>query len=218
MRPGFHLSKILDQPFTYLLLWVTAGRSGPSMSVEARHHEGEEPTMIASIFIGTSLDGFIARPNGDLDFLPTGGGEPHGYDEFIASVDAIVIGRKTFETVLAFGGWFYGKKRVVVLSSRPVDLSAVAGGVVEQMGGPPAQIVERLAASGANHLYIDGGDTIQRFLRAGLIQNLIITRVPVLIGQGIPLFGPLEHDIRLNHVTTRHFPSGLVQSEYTVAK
>jgi dihydrofolate reductase len=173
--------------------------------------------MIASVFIGTSLDGFIARPNGDLDFLPTGGGEPHGYNEFIASIDAIVIGRKTFETVLSFGGWFYGDKRVVVLSSRPIDLSAVVGGVVEQMGGPPAQVVERLAASGARHLYIDGGDTIQRFLRAGLIQRLVITRVPVLIGQGVPLFGPLEHDIRLKHVTTRHFPSGLVQSEYTVA-
>ena len=172
--------------------------------------------MTVSVFIGTSLDGFIARPNGDLDWLPAGGGEPHGYDEFIASVDAIVIGRKTFETVLSFGGWFYGKKRVVVLSSRPLDLSAAVGGVVEQMGGAPAEIVERLSASGAHHLYVDGGVTIQRFLREGLIQRLIITRVPVLIGEGIPLFGPLQHDIRLKHVATRHFPSGLVQSEYLV--
>src|SRR5437016_14483913 len=90
--------------------------------------------MTASVFIGTSVDGFIARPNGELDFLPEGG-EPHGYDEFIASVDAIVIGRKTFETVLAFQAWPYGDKRVVVLSSRPVDFSAVRGGVVEQMAG-----------------------------------------------------------------------------------
>ena len=97
--------------------------------------------MMASIFIGTSLDGFIARLNGDLDFLPEGGGEPHGYDEFIASVDAIVIGRKTFETVLAFPVWPYGERRVVILSSRPVDLSVVRGGVVEQMAGPPAEIV-----------------------------------------------------------------------------
>ena len=94
--------------------------------------------MNVSVFIGTSVDGFIARPNGDLDFLPEGGGEPHGYDEFIASVDALVIGRKTFETVLTFATWPYGDKRVVVLSSRPLDLSAVRGGVVEQMAGPPA--------------------------------------------------------------------------------
>ncbi len=80
--------------------------------------------MTVSVFVGTSVDGFIARPNGDLDFLPPGGGEPHGYNEFIATVDAIVIGRKTFETVLAMEDWPYGDKRVVVLSSRPVDLSS----------------------------------------------------------------------------------------------
>ena len=173
--------------------------------------------MMVSVFIGTSLDGFIARRNGAFDFLPPGGGEPHGYDEFIASVDAIVIGRKTFETVLTLEPWPYGKKRVVVLSSRPVDLSAVRGGVVEQMAGTPAQIVSQLAASGAHHLYVDGGITIQGFLRAGLIQRLIITRVPVLIGEGIPLFGTLPRDIALRHVATRQYPSGLVSSEYRVA-
>lgn len=173
-------------------------------------------TMTASVFIGTSVDGFIARPNDDLDFLPPGGGEPHGYNEFIATVDAIVIGRRTFEKVLTLGPWAYGRKRVVVLSSRLVDLPAAAGGVVEQMSGPPAEIVSRLAASGAHHLYIDGGVTIQGFLRAGLIQRLIITRVPVLIGQGVPLFSTVPRDIQLRHVMTRHFPSGLVQSEYQV--
>lgn len=91
--------------------------------------------MTVSVFIGTSVDGFIARPNGEFDFLPEGGGEPHGYDEFMASVDVLVIGRKTFETVQALPVWPYGDKRVVVLSSRPVDLSGVRGGVVEQMAG-----------------------------------------------------------------------------------
>jgi hypothetical protein len=104
--------------------------------------------MRASVFVGTSLDGFIARLNGDLDFLPPGGGEPHGYDEFIASVDAIVIGRQTFETVLTMKPWPYGDKRVVVLSSRSVEFSAVVGGVVEQMAGSPAEIVAQLAATG----------------------------------------------------------------------
>jgi dihydrofolate reductase len=170
--------------------------------------------MIISVFIGTSLDGFIARANGELDFLPPGGGEPHGYEEFMATVDTLVIGRKTFETVLAYPTWPYGDKRVVVLSSGLVDFSGVRGGVVEQMAGSPAEIVAQLAASGAMHLYVDGGVTIQRFLRAGLIQRLTITRVPVLIGEGIPLFGALPQDIRLRHVATRYYPSGLVSSEY----
>ena len=99
--------------------------------------------MTVSVFIGTSLDGFIARPNGDLDFLPEDGGEPHGYNEFFAGVDALVIGRKTFEKVLTFEAWPYGDKRIVVLSSRPVDLSVAGGGVVEQMAGSPAEIVSQ---------------------------------------------------------------------------
>jgi dihydrofolate reductase len=171
--------------------------------------------MTLSVFIGTSVDGFIARTNGDLDFLPEGGGEPHGYVEFMASIDALVIGRKTFETVLAFPVWPYGDKRVVVLSNTPLDFAAVRGGNVEQMSGPPAEIISKLAARGAHNLYIDG-ITIQRFLRAGLIQRLIITRVPVLIGDGIPLFGSLPRDVRLQHVATRHYPSGLVQTEYLI--
>jgi len=174
--------------------------------------------MRASVFVGASVDGFIARQNGDLDWLPTGGGEPHGYDEFIASVDAIVIGRKTFETVLTFGAWPYGDKRVVVLSHHPVDFSAVRGGAVEQMSEPPVAIAAKLAASGTHHVYVDGGITIQGFLRAGLIDRLVITRVPVLIGEGIPLFGSLPHDVRLRHVVTRSYASGLVQSEYEVVR
>src|SRR4029077_950278 len=131
--------------------------------------------MTISVFVGTSVDGFIARPNGTFDFLDEGGGEPHGYEEFIATVDTLVIGRNTFETVLAFPEWPYGKKRVVVLSSKPLDFSKVSGGAVEQMSGTPAEIVGKLAATGAHHLYVDGGVTIQRFLRAGLVQRLIIT-------------------------------------------
>jgi dihydrofolate reductase len=172
--------------------------------------------MKASVFIGTSLDGFIARLNGAFDFLPADGGEPHGYNEFIATVDAMVIGRNTFETVLPMKPWPYGKKRVVVLSTKPLDFSSIVGANVEQMSGDPAEIIAKLAATGANHLYIDGGITIQRFLRAGLIQRIIITRVPVLIGEGIPLFGTLEKDIHLRHISTKQYPSGLVSSEYEV--
>ena len=172
--------------------------------------------MTITVFVGVSVDGFLARKDGKLDFLPEGGGEPHGYDEFIKTVDAVVIGRNTFEVVLGFGGWFYGKKRVVVLSSKPIDLSVVPGGVVEQMSGEPAEIVAKLEATGAKHLYVDGGITVQRFLRAGLVTRLVITRVPVLIGDGIPLFGSLPYDVRLEHVATQSYKSGLVKSEYKV--
>ena len=172
--------------------------------------------MKASVFVGTSLDGFIARANGEFDFLPPGGGEPHGYDEFMSTVDALVIGRHTYETVLAFETWPYGDKPVFVLSSRPLGTTPL-GAIVERLSGAPADIVSNLAARGIDHIYVDGGITIQGFLRAGLIQRLVITRVPVLIGSGIPLFGALSHDLILKHVVTRQYASGLVQSEYDVA-
>ena len=170
--------------------------------------------MRASVFIGTSVDGFIARPKGELDWLPQGDVEEHGYTAFFESVDALVIGRGTFETVLTFGAWPYGKKPVVVLSSRPLDLSSVKGNNVQQMSGTPGEIVSRLESQGVNHIYVDGGVTIQRFLRAGLIQRLIITRIPVLIGSGVPLIGALAVDIRLEHIETRSYPTGLVRSEH----
>src|SRR5258708_29300822 len=134
----------------------------------------------------------------------------------MASVDALVIGRHAFEAVLAVPAWPYGGKNVVVLSSKPVDFSGVRGNTVQQMAGSPATVVATLAAKGAQHVYVDGGITIQGFLRDGLIQRLIITRVPVLIGEGISLFGAVVRDIPLKHIATRQYPSGLVQSEYEV--
>ncbi len=173
--------------------------------------------MPVSVFVGMSVDGFLARKNGTFDFLDEGGSEPHGYDEFIKTVDAHVIGRNTYEVVLGFDGWAYGKKRVVVLSSKPLDLSVVQEGNVEQMSGEPKDIVARLAETGAKHLYVDGGITVQRFLRAGLIDRLTISRVPMLIGEGIPLFGSLAADVRLNHIATTSYKGGLVKSEYAIA-
>jgi dihydrofolate reductase len=170
----------------------------------------------ASVFVGTSVDGFIARTNHELDFLPAGGGEPHGYEEFMSSVDALIIGRNTYDKVLGFDPWPYGAKPVIVLTSRALTPPASPEAVVEYMSGSPHEILSRLASRGWAHVYVDGGITITRFLAAGLIQRLIITRVPVLIGTGIPLFGALPSDIKLDHVATRHYKSGLVQSEYVV--
>lgn len=131
-------------------------------------------------------------------------------------MDALVIGRKTYETVLTFDAWPYGDKPVFALSTRPLA-PAPPGVVLERMSGDPGEIVSQLAARGLRHIYVDGGITIQRFLQAGLIQRLIITRIPVLLGTGIPLFGPLQRDILLEHVSTRQYASGMVQSEYVVA-
>ncbi len=178
----------------------------------------EEARTKASVFIATSLDGFIARENGAIDWLPAPGGEAgaedYGYAAFMESVDTVVMGRKTYETALGFDPWPHASKPVVVLSSGPVTIPEAIAGAVESMSGTPAAIVRRLSERGAKHLYVDGGRTIQGFLEAGLIQQLIITRIPVLIGRGIPLFGPVAHDIRLRHVETRGFPDGLVQSRY----
>jgi len=191
------------------------------MTQDGEMSEERHPASECSVFVGISLDGFIARTNGGLDWLMgEGGGDSSefGYNEFIADIDAIVMGRRTFEKVLTFDKWYYGNKRVVVLSCHALDLSAARarGGMVELMTGSPAEIVSTLASAGFHRLYVDGGITIQRFLQAGLIQRLIISRLPVLIGEGIPLFGPLQCDLRLRHVAARAYPGGMVQSDYRV--
>lgn len=171
-----------------------------------------------SVFCGVSLDGYIARPDGSLDFLDGDGTAAmgdHGYDAFMATVDAIVMGRRTFEVVMGFDTWPYTKK-VFVLSTSMLDLAPARdrGGDVELLNATPEDVVAQLHARGFHHLYIDGGATVQGFLRAGLVDRLIITQVPVLIGQGIPLFGALDRDVPLRLETSRSFPGGLVQSVY----
>jgi dihydrofolate reductase len=175
--------------------------------------------VTASVFCATSLDGFIARADGGIDWLPASSDvEPHGFTEFFASVDAMVIGRGTLETVLGFGGWGYGKKPVVVLSRSMSTLTVPKEAVCELMAGDPHDIVRRLAERGYHHVYVDGGITIQGFLEADLIDRMIVTRVPILIGSGIPLFGALSHDVRWQHVRTNTYRPGLVQSEYVREK
>lgn len=174
--------------------------------------------MKFSVFCGVSVDGFLARPDDTFDFLRAGEQVPHGFDEFLTGVDVVVMGRRTFEVVQGLGHLeTYGGKRVVVLTSRPLDLSAMEdGGMIEKMSGEPYEISKQLQTRGFRHAYVDGGITIQRFLAAGLIDQLVITRVPMLIGAGIPLFGPVPRDISLRHVATRSFADGLVQSEYEI--
>jgi dihydrofolate reductase len=175
--------------------------------------------MKLSVFCGLSVDGFLARPDDTFDFLNTGEKEPHGFNEFLATVDVVVMGRRTLDVVLKLGHLeLYGGKPAIVLSGRPIDLSSGGSTVVEHMSGKPGEIVMRLEQRGFKHAYVDGGITIQRFLAAGLIDRLIVTRVPVLIGEGVPLFGSVPHDIPLHHVATRCYGAGVVQSEYEVGR
>lgn len=181
--------------------------------------------MQLSVYIATSLDGFIAREDGSLDWLPGGDGseyesdEDYGYNEFMDSVDVLIMGRHTFETVLSFGiEWPYGKKPVIVLSSQPLQIPEDLPSTVEPSSLSPVELVQKLTDQGYRRAYVDGGKTIQSFLNAGLITDMIITRVPILIGKGIPLFGPLAEDKNLHHVETQTFENGFVQSEYEFQK
>ncbi len=178
--------------------------------------------MKISVYIATSLDGFIARENGDLDWLPgsdgdeDGIGEDYGYHQFMKSVDTLVMGRNSYEMVLSFGEWSYGEKRVIVLSSKEIEIPEKLAKNVASRSCSPAELVDEIHETGAKHLYIDGGKTIQGFLNAGLIQEMIITRVPVLLGSGIPLFGELDQDKKLRLLESRAFDNGFVQSKYEV--
>lgn len=176
--------------------------------------------METTVFVGASLDGFIARGDGSIDWLNDPdfamGPEDYGFRDFMDTVDVLVMGRHTFDLVRTFDEWPYGSTPVVVLSSGRVEIPELLSSLVESMNASPEEVIRRMEERGAKHLYIDGGNTIQRFMSAGLITRLIITRLPVLIGTGISLFGPVPHDIRLRHVRTREFASGVVQSEYAV--
>lgn len=173
-----------------------------------------------SVFIATSLDGFIARKNGALDWLPGSDAEPgvedYGYNSFFDSIDTLVFGRKTYELASSFPVWPYAEKNVVVLSSRyPQTLLPISQNI-EGTSLTPRKLLAALENRGARHIYVDGGTTIQNFLRDGLINDLTITRVPVLIGEGIPLFGSTGRDIPMQHISTKAFSSGFVQSKYAI--
>jgi dihydrofolate reductase len=173
------------------------------------------------VFIGTSLDGFIARTNGAIEWLTefSNLGEDHGYDAHMARVDGIIMGRGTFEAVKDIEPWFYAKT-VLVLSQTLTnnDVPQALRGKVEIIDVTTQEAMMIAAERGWRSVYIDGGAVIQSFLRDGLISDLVISRVPVLIGDGLPLFGALPADIELEHVETSAFPSGIVQSFYRVVR
>ncbi len=177
--------------------------------------------MRCAVFVATSLDGCIARPDGSLDWLPqadaSAEGDEHGYEAFVARMDVLVMGRATYDTVIGFDvGWPYDLP-VVVLTHRPLD-AVPSGADVRTARGPVAEVVADLAAEGRTSAYVDGGDVIRQFLAADLVDELTITVVPVLLGDGIRLFGNVEHDLRFTAATPRLLPGGLVQTTWTRAR
>ncbi|HMM81204.1 MAG TPA: dihydrofolate reductase family protein [Pyrinomonadaceae bacterium] len=175
-----------------------------------------------SVFCGASVDGFIAGESGNIEWLhrpeyETSEAFGLTYDGFIASVDTVVIGRHTFEKVLGFDGWPY-KIPVVVLSSTLRQLPENLEGKARLLSAPPKEIVEQLSAEGKRHLYVDGGITIQKFLKARLIDEITITLLPTVLGAGIPLFGSVGVERRLKLIETASAKNGFVQVRYSVEK
>jgi dihydrofolate reductase len=176
-----------------------------------------------SVFLGMSVDGFIARLDDDLSFLDGGSdsttpddgeGGDYGFAEFVAGIDALLMGRGTYKVIEDVDEWPYQGKPVHVLST------------TLEPGADPRITVHRsfdeavaaLAGAGYRRVYVDGGRTVHQFLRAGLVADLTLSRVPVLIGTGHTPFGELAADIPLEHVRTRTFRGGMVQTTYRVVR
>lgn len=182
----------------------------------------DERTWSGRVFIGVSLDGYIARTDGDIDWLtdpPTGrdharivsSAVAESWDTFFASVDHVVMGRGTYEKVLTFGEWPYRQKQVVVLSS---GLSTRDPRVT--LARDVDEAAELLGAGGARHVYVDGGRVVQEFLRRGLIDELTVCWAPVLIGSGLSLFGEIDGDVHLTLLASHSTDVGMVHSTYRV--
>ncbi len=172
--------------------------------------------MANYVYIATSLDGFIATSNGGLDWLmeiPNPEKNDYGFADFINGIDALVMGRNTFEKVLTFGEWSYNKP-VFVLSNSLTDIPEKLKGKAEIVKGEPKAIITQLKTRGYDNLYIDGGKVIQSFLKEDLIDEIIITRVPILLGEGIPLFGDIDQSLKFKHIKTEVLNKMLVKSYY----
>ncbi len=172
------------------------------------------PRPRCSVFIATSLDGFIARKDGGLDFLSSveRAGEDYGYADFASSVDAIVMGRATYDVVVGFSAWPYTGKRLLVMTHRPIDPKHGE----EACAGDPRALVERLGGEGVKRIYVDGGVVVRAFLRAGLVDDMVISVIPTLLGEGLPLFGEGTPERKLVLEASRAYESGLVQLRYRV--
>ncbi|MEW6194265.1 MAG: dihydrofolate reductase family protein [Bacteroidota bacterium] len=172
--------------------------------------------MANFVFIAESLDGYIAKKDGNIDWLleiPNPGGSDYGYNDFIKNIDAVVLGRITFEKVLSFGGWHYSKP-VFVLSNTLKSVGKNLENKAAVIKGDLKSVIKELHSKNYTNIYIDGGITIQNFLKEDLIDEMTITQIPIILGSGIPLFGELKNELRFEHVKTEVLNNALVQSRY----
>lgn len=176
-------------------------------------------TITTSVFIATSLDGFIAREDGSIDWLTEANatipeGEDCGYAAFMSSADVLIMGRNTYDQVAGFEPWPYEGKRVVVLTAREVDFRQGPHIQLEKSSEAPQALLKRLSSEGCKHAYVDGGKVIQSFLSSSLVDRLTITTVPVLIGKGRPLFGSVSNDVKLKLAHSKAHEFGFIQTTY----
>ena len=172
------------------------------------------------VYIATSIDGYIATSEGGVEWLheqPNPVNSDYGYSEFISNIDALVMGRHSFEKVRTFGEWPYEKK-VFVLSSTLADIPPDLVGKIEFVSGALNKVLNNIYLQGFNNLYIDGGVVVQSFFAADLIDELTVTRIPILLGGGIPLFGELVEPLRFTHKNTEVYDNALVKSRYVRTK
>ncbi|WP_350286098.1 dihydrofolate reductase family protein [uncultured Croceitalea sp.] len=183
--------------------------------------------MKCSVYIATSVDGFIAKPDGNVDWLHTAGNlnadmatEDMGFKSFMDSVDCMVMGRKCMEMIsnmdLTPEQWFYGDMKIIVLSTTIKEAPEGLKGKVEMYSGGISELIGLLEKEGHTHCYVDGGTTIQSFINLKLINEIIITRAPILLGEGISLFGKIFKDIKLEKAEATAFANDFVQVKYSV--
>jgi dihydrofolate reductase len=176
-----------------------------------------EENMSNIVFIATSLDGYIADKDGGLDWLqsiPNPENLDMGWVDLIDRIDALVMGRKTFEKVCSFDcDWPYSKPVFVLINSMK-SMPEEYEGKAEPIKGPLSTVIENIHQKGHKHLYIDGGVTVQNFLKENLIDEMIITIIPILLGGGTPLFGELPKQMEFEHLKTDVFLNAIVQNHY----
>ena len=201
--------------FPYWLRWIRLSRklSGSRPETESCDTIPHMPhTPQVSVYIAVTLDGMIAREDGGLDWLRCVqvAGEDYGYAAFMATVDVIVMGRRTYDEVSKFPGWPFEGKRVIVVTHRAMD--ARVG--VTTHAGPLGPLLEKLAHEKVRRVYVDGGTLVRQGLQEKRVDDLTLSVIPVILGRGIPLFGPGTPEVGLRFVGSRSYASGLVQVEY----
>ena len=172
--------------------------------------------MKVTYYVASSLDGYIAKEDGDVSWLEelNISMEDAGYDEFYSTVNALVMGRKTYEIIVSFGQWPYGEKPVWVCSSNKI--TAIEGCSLQD-GNTPEEVCKAANEMNIKHLWLVGGGSLaSSFVESNLLTNISLSLMPILLGSGIKLFGDLPSPIRINKESEKTHESGMVQLEYSI--